>query len=700
MVVSLTRSSAPSASKKRRADTANEDISTGISSKRSKVNQPLNKSVPSLKQAEKKTVTKEVQATTNSTPKLKPIIASSPLKPIATNSQVSKSSLVTTGNQKAAGRPSRAAKRVSQKSSPQTAHRSPSVESSSSDSSISNSESSDRSGPVSKRTNVKAKFNVSAETEESRTLKDVSKKEIQVLNKLESESTSPPKSTNIESTLNKQTKRSRRRSIDDLTPNVTSKTDDDVAAASSKAISHKRESKINSKSGSDDSFNSSTSDSDSSSKSNSSVTSGLNSQCRRYIESIDKNHTLKARKRALLEMGGMDSSSAIPVKDEFPSQWHTRAENLEWVADAIGVYYTAWRSEVVWRPGLSTSDTKTYSRVFCKRYLATLESVRYPSVQLGSFVSKEDAMLAHDRALVAQHLIFLAKSGFNFCLEASSALICIASHLGIESFLLDPARRHKLFPITRGVNSNGYRGLLYRGVSWSAEKRAWKATVHIMGSEHTKTIGYFGDPIEAAKAYDRGLLARIMIYDLATLPLNFPDGFQGVNEHVAGFETRISQNPDIVWDVIVGKWRIKTRQLFSDQDLELNSFAPLETDGSGCVACGEIVAFENGRFCKRHLEEKAAAHKIRVAMRTENPPVCLFPECPQPRWSSGFCRKHFVAARIVNRTNHTLYPIFGTNTLCEEFECSSLREPDELLCRHHLKLQKLENPTPKNKAKS
>jgi len=309
-------------------------------------------------------VSKRINVKTNSTPKLKPIIASSPLKPIATNSQVSKSSLVSTGNQKAAGRPSRAAKRVSQKSSPQTAHRSPSVESSSSDSSISNSESSDRSGPVSKRTNVKAKFNVSAETEESRTLKDVSKKEIQVLNKLESESTSPPKSTNIESTLNKQTKRSRRRSIDDLTPNVTSKTDDDVAAASSKAISHKRESKINSKSGSDDSFNSSTSDSDSSSKSNSSVTSGLNSQCRRYIESIDKNHTLKARKRALLEMGGMDSSSAIPVKDEFPSQWHTRAENLEWVADAIGVYYTAWRSEVVWRPGLSTSDTKTYSRVF------------------------------------------------------------------------------------------------------------------------------------------------------------------------------------------------------------------------------------------------------------------------------------------------------------------------------------------------
>lgn len=41
----------------------------------------------------------------------------------------------------------------------------------------------------------------------------------------------------------------------------------------------------------------------------------------------------------------------------------------------------------------------------------------------------------------------------------------------------------------------------YKGVSWHAKYKKWRVTVTVNG--RGRHVGYFDDPVEAAKAYDR-----------------------------------------------------------------------------------------------------------------------------------------------------------------------------------------------------
>lgn len=54
----------------------------------------------------------------------------------------------------------------------------------------------------------------------------------------------------------------------------------------------------------------------------------------------------------------------------------------------------------------------------------------------------------------------------------------------------------------RGLQVNNASG--YKGVSWYKRRGKWEARVQIEGKR--RQLGYFDDPIEAAKAYDRAAL--------------------------------------------------------------------------------------------------------------------------------------------------------------------------------------------------
>lgn len=63
--------------------------------------------------------------------------------------------------------------------------------------------------------------------------------------------------------------------------------------------------------------------------------------------------------------------------------------------------------------------------------------------------------------------------------------------------------------------SNNVSG--YTGVSWNKQKNKWVAFIRVDG--HTRYLGYYSDPAEAARAYDSA--AREFHGKLAVL--NFPD---------------------------------------------------------------------------------------------------------------------------------------------------------------------------------
>lgn len=54
----------------------------------------------------------------------------------------------------------------------------------------------------------------------------------------------------------------------------------------------------------------------------------------------------------------------------------------------------------------------------------------------------------------------------------------------------------------RGLQVNNTSG--YKGVSWRKDVAKWQAQIQVNGKR--RHLGYFADPIEAAKAYDRAAL--------------------------------------------------------------------------------------------------------------------------------------------------------------------------------------------------
>jgi hypothetical protein len=63
--------------------------------------------------------------------------------------------------------------------------------------------------------------------------------------------------------------------------------------------------------------------------------------------------------------------------------------------------------------------------------------------------------------------------------------------------------RHGTAPRSLGLRSTNTSG--YKGVSWNARKRKWHAQIRIDGRR--KSLGYYDDPADAARAYDRAALA-------------------------------------------------------------------------------------------------------------------------------------------------------------------------------------------------
>lgn len=57
----------------------------------------------------------------------------------------------------------------------------------------------------------------------------------------------------------------------------------------------------------------------------------------------------------------------------------------------------------------------------------------------------------------------------------------------------------------------------FKGVTWDREKRCWRAAMRVGG--RPKRLGRFDDEVEAARAYDRAILAQWGEYSR----LNFPD---------------------------------------------------------------------------------------------------------------------------------------------------------------------------------
>ncbi|MBP3954935.1 endonuclease [Gemmata sp. G18] len=83
-----------------------------------------------------------------------------------------------------------------------------------------------------------------------------------------------------------------------------------------------------------------------------------------------------------------------------------------------------------------------------------------------------------------------------------------------------------------GGNRGSFTGTSkYKGVSWSAEKRAWRAAIYHDG--RTRFLGYFGSEDEAATAYDReavaihGEFARLNDVSDRTGPITSPANLLG-----------------------------------------------------------------------------------------------------------------------------------------------------------------------------
>ena len=57
---------------------------------------------------------------------------------------------------------------------------------------------------------------------------------------------------------------------------------------------------------------------------------------------------------------------------------------------------------------------------------------------------------------------------------------------------------HRENMINRGLQSNNKSG--FKGVSWSTKRGKWESRINVLGK--SKYLGYFNDPVDAARAYN------------------------------------------------------------------------------------------------------------------------------------------------------------------------------------------------------
>ena len=146
-------------------------------------------------------------------------------------------------------------------------------------------------------------------------------------------------------------------------------------------------------------------------------------------------------------------------------------------------FTTSYRG-VTWRPR-------------AKRWVAHI-SVGGKPVFLGKYLSDELAARAYDSAVLHE-----------------SGEFAITNFSDSKPLAIDTIRE------AAGVRWLVGRSSVYRGVTWArGDCRAWRAVLHLTHPAKTIHLGYFSTEVEAARAYDRGILAASKRKSSAKL--NFP----------------------------------------------------------------------------------------------------------------------------------------------------------------------------------